>query len=705
MSAYLPPTDNLPNFNPSVFQSGDDTGITLSEADSRYVKKSGSIMTGSLSTPALLVNTINVEDELAKIGNIETATTGITYDNTGDIDKTTIANNLEITGLFVLPNHNDVDDTLTVLNTSTTNLVFNSALGRTILSNDLHLATGKQLVINSSGSSVNIGTAIGNLQTDTTGITYDNTDGKDKTTIDNNVTISAGKNLLLDTTNVETELDKISPLETKTTNVSFTTDGTTDVTAVSGILNISTTEGLFVRRGETNELNVARTLNNVNDRTVGFIYSDDTGEDQTQLNNNLKLATGKTLHFGDLNVNEVLTGITYDNTGNIDKTTIANNVEITGTFDLPNHTDIDTKLTDLISDTTGFSYAQNGGFIPDLTTIDNNVDIPAGKTLYLSSSTNVGTELNKISPIETKTTRVSFTTDGTTDVTAVSGILNITGTEPLMIRYGAADEVNVERSITNLETKTSGISYLASSDRTLLSKDTKVQIGQTLYLGDDSVNEILTGITHDSTTVTTVINKLRVTNPVESLATYRSRFCYSPDSASNNTWGNNNYPDTISSSSYIGSTTPEIYYDTDGKIRFASTGTYRVMCHMNVDCITMPTGDRTVFGAYVSTNGSSSKFRNTSGTNAGVWGVCYLRRSKTTTNGFMTWTGSFDISDYISVTSTNDYVTINTRMYFNADSNLNFTNTSSVSNYDVWCYVEVEKISATTSMFTAMPVP
>ena len=747
MSAYLPPTDNLPNFNPSVFQSGDDTGITLSEADSRYVKKSGSIMTGSLSTPALLVNTINVEDELAKIGNIETATTGITYDNAGDIDKTTINNNVDITGTFVLPGHTDVNNTLTVLNTSTTNLVFNSALGRTILSNDLHLATGKQLVINSSGSSVNIGTAIGNLQTDTTGITYDNADDKDKTTIDNNVTISAGKNLLLDTTNVETELDKISPLETKTTNVSFDDSGTTDVTAVSGILNISTTEGLIIRQGETNELNVARTLNNVNDRTVGFIYSDDTGEDQTQLNNNLKLATGKTLHFGDLNVNEVLTGITYDNTGNIDKTTIANNVEITGTFDLPNVPDIDTKLTDLISDTTGFSYAQNGSFAPDLTTIDNNVDIPAGKTLYLSSSTNVGTELNKISPIETKTTRVSFTTDGTTDVTAVSGILNITGTEPLMIRYGAADEVNVERSITNLETKTSGISYLAASDRTLLSKDTKVQIGQTLYLGDDSVNEILTGISYssatsitsltedtkvatgktlylgddsvneiltgishdtntDTTTIddtSTIITNFSTPNNVPFVSTYRSYFHYNPNSASNSRWGSDNYPDTVVASQcrYIGSSTgPEIFYDTGGRIRFASTGMYKVVSHLNIDCITAPTGQRSTFAAYISKNGTINRFRNTSGTNAGIWGQCYLRNSK----ALMCWSGSIDISDYVEVTNTtNDYVTINTRLYFNADVGTNFLNFANDSDYDVWCYVEVEKISGSSSVFTTIP--
>ena len=423
-------------------------------------------------------------------------------------------------------------------------------------------------------NSTNVGTElakISNLETSTTGITYDNADGKDKTTIDNNVTISAGKNLVLNSTNVGTEINKISTLQTSTTGITYNDTGSVDLTTIDNNVTISSGKNLLL--GSTN------------------VY--------TQLNNigSLLIAT---------------TGITYE--GEL------------GT-----------------------------GIVPYLTIIDNNLQISATNELYLDTK-GIGSTLT-------------------------------------------------------------GISYDSASDLTTIDNDILIGLGKRLYFAtgsgtDINVNEILSEITHDSTTDTTVINKLRVTNPMESLATHRSRFFYNPNSASNNTWGGNNYPDTITSSQYIGSTTsegtttsPEIYYDTGGKIRFASTGTYKVMCHMNVDCITMPSGDRTVFGAYVSTNGSSTKFRNISGTNAGVWGVCYLRRSKTTTNGLMTWTGSFDISDYISVTSTNDYVTINTRMYFNADSNLNFTNTSSDSNYDVWCYVEVEKISSTTSLFTPMPIP
>ena len=64
----------------------------LSEADTRYVKKSGSIMTGALSTPSLLVNSIDVETQLNKISSLETKTTDITFAGS----TTTIANNLDI---------------------------------------------------------------------------------------------------------------------------------------------------------------------------------------------------------------------------------------------------------------------------------------------------------------------------------------------------------------------------------------------------------------------------------------------------------------------------------------------------------------------------------------------------------------------------------------------------------------------------------
>jgi hypothetical protein len=85
MSSYLPPTQDLDKFNPVVFPDGDDTGITLGEADARYVKKSGSIMTGALSVPNVSITnnlTLQGEDVGTKLDQIDTNTSNISNNST-----------------------------------------------------------------------------------------------------------------------------------------------------------------------------------------------------------------------------------------------------------------------------------------------------------------------------------------------------------------------------------------------------------------------------------------------------------------------------------------------------------------------------------------------------------------------------------------------------------------------------------------------
>jgi len=598
MASYLPPTDNLPNFNPGVFQSGDDSGITLSDADQRYVKKSGSIMTGSLSTPVLLVNSINVETKLDDITNIETATTGITYDNTGDVDKTTIGNNVEITGTFILP------------------------------------------------SITNVGTEvakISDIETATIGITYDS--ATDKTTIDNNVTIS--NTLLLGTTNVGTELVKITALETITQDLTFSDLNGTSlfVNNVLGTQNHGNVDTkLTSLDGEVDALQVATTK-----LTYSNVAIFGGTEDKSTLDCNVTISAGKNLLLGTTNVGtEVVkigdletatTGITYDNTGGIDKTIIDNNVKITGTLDIPTLVDVGTKISNIIEDITGITYDNTGGI--DSTNIDNNITISSGKR------------------IDTPEIRSQI--------------------------YRAND------STQTLFQNSSGVT------RMVILNQGKVGIQTATPQFDLTVNGNC-GIVED------LIVFQNIT--AQSLVTYRSRFCYGPNEATNNRWGDNNYPNRVIQSSYIGSSSgPEIYYDGSERIRFASTGTYKVVCHMNIDCINQPTGDRTIFAAYISTNGDTTKFRNSSGTNAGGWGQTYLRNGSADTGNKMVWSGSFDMSDYVTITNTSDYVTINTRMYFNDSSNLTFQDDAPEANYDVWTYVEVEKTSDSTSLFTTMPFP
>jgi len=643
MASYLPPTDNLPNFNPGVFQSGDDSGITLSDADQRYVKKSGSIMTGSLSTPVLLVNSINVETKLDDITNIETATTGITYDNTGDVDKTTIGNNVEITGTFILPGITNVE---TEIN------------------------------------------KISDIETATIGITYDS--ATDKTTIDNNVTIS--NTLLLGTTNVGTELVKITALETITQDLTFSDLNGTSlfVNNVLGTQNHGNVDTkLTSLDGEVDALQVATTK-----LTYSNVAIFGGTEDKSTLDCNVTISAGKNLLLGTTNIGtEVVkigdletatTGITYDNTGGVDKTTIGNNVEITGTFILPNHTNVDTKLSSLNTQLSGITYDNTGGI--DKTIIDNNVKITG--TLDIPTLVDVGT---KISNIIEDITGITYDNTGGIDSTNIDNNITISSGKRIDTPEIRSQIYRANDSTQTLFQNSSGVT------RMVILNQGKVGIQTSTPQFDLTVNGDC-GIVEDLIVLQNIT--------AQSLVTYRSRFCYGPNEATNNRWGDNNYPNRVIQSSYIGSSSgPEIYYDGSERIRFASTGTYKVVCHMNIDCINQPTGDRTIFAAYISTNGDTTKFRNSSGTNAGGWGQTYLRNGSADTGNKMVWSGSFDMSDYVTITNTSDYVTINTRMYFNDSSNLTFQDDAPEANYDVWTYVEVEKTSDSTSLFTTMPFP
>ena len=255
MSSYLPPTEDLPIFNPSVFQNGSTEGITLSEADARFVKKSGSIMTGALSTPSLLVNSIDVETQLDKISSLETKTTDITYTDTGTI--TTIANNLNINGILSTPNITDLEDAID-LNTA-----------------KVGISTGQATEISK----------ISTLETKTTDITY--TDTGTITTIENNLDING----ILSTPNI-TDLEDAIDLNTAKVGIS-----TGQASAIS-----------------TN----SSSITTLETKTTDITYSGTT----TTISNNLDVpGTLSTVNFSDLNsavfTNSLKTGITTEQAAEI----------------------------------------------------------------------------------------------------------------------------------------------------------------------------------------------------------------------------------------------------------------------------------------------------------------------------------------------------------------------------------------------------
>ena len=183
MSSYLPPIEDLDKFNPIVFQDGDTEGITLGDADKRYVKKSGSIMTGSLSAPAVsVINTLtlagtDVGTKLNEIdtntGNIATNATNISI-NTGNISTNagniaTNATNISNNTSLILTNATNISNNTGNISTNTGNISTNST----------NIATNTTNISNNSSSiSTNTGD-ITNLQTKTQ---YLSTSGSGSTT-------------------------------------------------------------------------------------------------------------------------------------------------------------------------------------------------------------------------------------------------------------------------------------------------------------------------------------------------------------------------------------------------------------------------------------------------------------------------------------------------------------------------------------------
>lgn len=197
------------------------------------------------TTEQLIVDGVDISSEIgnqkARIIILEDKTTGITYDDTGDIDLTTIDNNVTITtGKILTVDGINVNTTLTQVATNTSNITalqqattgitYNSTGDLTTIDNNVTITTGKTLTVNgvdvaTAIAQVPINTAdIADLQQATTGITYNSTG--DLTTIDNNVTITTGKKLK--TATVPTASDDVVNKTYADTKVSLTANQTID---------------------------------------------------------------------------------------------------------------------------------------------------------------------------------------------------------------------------------------------------------------------------------------------------------------------------------------------------------------------------------------------------------------------------------------------------------------------------------------------
>ena len=346
MSSYLPPTEDLPVFNPSVFQNGSTEGITLSDADTRYVKKSGSIMSGALSTPSLLVNSIDVETEIDKISPLQTKTTDITY--TGS--TTTIANNLDIDGVLSTPSIANLQtainlntaktgvsseqetniDKIPTLETKTTDITF--AGTTTSIANDLVIGVGGVL---STPSIANLEAAI-NLNTAKTGVsseqeleidkiptldskTTDITFSSSTTTIANNLDIDGvlstpsianlqtAINLNTAKTGVssqqETNIDKIPDLETKTTDITYTASSGGDPSKTTIAYNLDIDGTLSTPSIANLQVDILANTSKIATLGSAYVYwQSSTTSNLWGNNNRLDTLTSSYLKIGNLNI-------------------------------------------------------------------------------------------------------------------------------------------------------------------------------------------------------------------------------------------------------------------------------------------------------------------------------------------------------------------------------------------------------------------
>lgn len=156
---------------------------------------------------------------------------------------------------------------------------------------------------------------IANLQTSSagnttalTGISY--TSATDTTLIDNNLTISTGKNLLVGTTNIITAINNIN---STLSGISY--DSVNDLTTVNNHMILPSGNNFFLGSG----YNVKTNIDDCITRLSGITYS--SASDTTNIDNNVQITAGKKLYIGTMDIEAEINALdTSFTTGTINST-------------------------------------------------------------------------------------------------------------------------------------------------------------------------------------------------------------------------------------------------------------------------------------------------------------------------------------------------------------------------------------------------
>lgn len=310
------------NANRNLSQSGD--GILSQTGTGTNALKNTSITgTLSVSNSSTLTGNVSIGGTLSLSANRSITQPAGTTDN--QFQNTTISNLTCPTGNIT----NLTATTLSVGNVSNQEIQYLDGVTSNI-----------QTQINSISS-----TTTGNAAA-LAGITY--TSGTDTTLIDNNLTVSAGKNLLLGTTNVNTTLSDlntaVTSLTTSTNSNSTAVTGIsynagTDTTTIDNNLNIPTGKNLIVDgmniKAEIDALDTSFTTGTLNSTsaTITNLNSTNITTSNITINTLLSAAVATIGTLSSITLNAITAIITNLTATNITATTItspsASNINIT----------------------------------------------------------------------------------------------------------------------------------------------------------------------------------------------------------------------------------------------------------------------------------------------------------------------------------------------------------------------------------------
>ena len=404
----------------------------------------GDLIVSGTNKTLNLPNHNDVDSTLTTIENdvtdLETATSGITYDNTGSADLTTITNNVLIgTNKYIrtpqmqffsetyrIRTENPSQLALYAANTSNGSIGFytgsDSGVGNETIKIDVNgnLTCRKgDLIVSGTNKTLNlpshsdvdstlttIENDVTNLETATTGITYDNTGSADSTTINNNVLIGNSKYIRAPQIQVVGDQQII----------------TTQPSQLALFSKNATGQGIGFYMGTSTGSNGGES-----------VHMKVNGDVQCRLGDLIVSGSGKTLNLPDhsdvdqaltdlendvTNLKTATTGITYANFS--DTTIIDNNVIINNKLDLPDHDDVDQALTDIEEKLTGITYASGS----DTTSINNNLSLERSTFSIKAPLLPVGTEDIPVSietPLQVSTSDTSTAEKGTIHLAMPSG--------------------------------------------------------------------------------------------------------------------------------------------------------------------------------------------------------------------------------------------------------------------------------------------